>query len=148
MKPKLLIVDDKEQMRDVLRKFLTVEGFAVETAESANKALEKLEKTKFDLILSDVKMPNKDGNELLDEILEKNKNAIVILMTAFGSIENAVQAVKRGATDYISKPFQMEEVILRIRRALKERNLEQKVADLEEQLNNQNPTAKIIGKSP
>jgi DNA-binding NtrC family response regulator len=125
-----------------------VEGFAVGTAESANKALEKLEKTKFDLILSDVKMPNKDGNELLDEILEKNKNAIVILMTAFGSIENAVQAVKRGATDYISKPFQMEEVILRIRRALKERNLEQKVADLEEQLNNQNPTAKIIGKSP
>jgi two-component system, NtrC family, response regulator HydG len=131
---KLLIVDDKAQMREVLQKFLVAEGYAVEIAEGAEQALEKFKKGGFDLILSDIRMPLMDGYELLGAILKINPGAVVILMTAFGSIEAAVEAIKQGATDYISKPFQMEEVLLRISRALKEKTLEKRVAVLEQQL--------------
>lgn len=92
-------------------------------------------------------MPGMDGDELLAEILKRDSEAVVILMTAFGSIEAAVSAIKRGAADYISKPFQMDEVLLRIGRALKERNLERRVADLEEKIARQDATRRIIGNS-
>lgn len=145
---KLLIVDDKAQMREVLEKFLAAEGYAVETAEDAETALEKFKEGDFDLVLSDIRMPLMDGNELLTAILSIKKNAVVILMTAFGSIEAAVEAIKQGATDYISKPFQMEEVLHRISRALKEVNLERRVADLEEKLSRRNALERIVGSSP
>ena len=144
---KLLIVDDKAQMREVLQKFLVAEGYRIETAESAEEALEKFKNTNFDLILSDIRMPLMDGNELLDAILKIKSDAVVILMTAFGSIEAAVEAIKQGATDYISKPFQMEEVLLRISRALKEKTLEKRVAVLEEQLSQKNALERIVGSS-
>ena len=145
---KILIVDDKEQMRDVLRKFLTAEGYTVETAENGRDALAKFAGNKFELVLSDIKMPSMDGSELLAEILKINPQAIVILMTAFGSIEAAVAAIKLGATDYVSKPFQMEDVLFRISRALKEKHLEKRVADLENQIQKQTAAQKIIGSSP
>ena len=145
---KILIVDDKEQMRDVLRKFLTAEGYTVETAENGRDALAKFAGNKFELVLSDIKMPLMDGSELLAEILKINPQAIVILMTAFGSIEAAVAAIKLGATDYVSKPFQMEDVLFRISRALKEKHLEKRVADLENQIQKQTAAQKIIGSSP
>src|SRR5215213_1410003 len=144
---RLLIVDDKEQMRDVLQKFLAAEGYRIETAASGKEALEKISKENYNLILTDIKMPGMDGNELLTEILKRDAEAVVILMTAFGSIEAAVSAIKRGAADYISKPFQMDEVLLRISRALKERNLERRVADLEEKIARHDATRKIIGSS-
>lgn len=145
---KILIVDDKDQMRDVLRKFLAAEDYAVETAASAKQALEKFDERAFDLVLSDIKMPGMDGTELLAEILKRNSRAIVILMTAFGSIEAAVAAIKIGATDYISKPFQMEDILFRVARALKEKNLEKRVADLENAIQQQSAMQKIIGNSP
>lgn len=144
---KILIVDDKEQMREVLRKFLTADGYVVEMAGNGKNALEKFRQNSFDLVLSDIKMPAMEGTELLDEILKIKKDQIVILMTAFGSIEAAVEAIKKGATDYISKPFQMEEVLLRISRALKEKNLKLRVADLEKKLSEKNALEKIVGKS-
>ncbi|MBA4184837.1 MAG: response regulator, partial [Acidobacteria bacterium] len=107
---KILVVDDKDQMRDVLRKFLAAEGYSVETAADGKDALRKFSENKFELVLSDIKMPTMDGAELLAEILKINPQAIVILMTAFGSIEAAVAAIKLGAADYVSKPFQMEDV--------------------------------------
>ena len=145
---RILIVDDKDQMRDVLRKFLAAEGYAVETAANGRDALEKCSAQQFELILSDIKMPGMDGTELLAAILELNPQAIVILMTAFGSIEAAVEALKRGAADYVSKPFQMEDVLFRISRALKERNLEKRVAQLESEIIKQTAMQKIIGNSP
>jgi len=145
---KILIVDDKEQMRDVLRKFLAAEGYAVETAADGKDALRKFAESPFELVLSDIKMPAMDGAELLAEILKINPQAIVILMTAFGSIEAAVEAIRRGAADYVSKPFQMEDVLFRISRALKERRLEKRVAQLETQIKKQTAVQKIIGSSP
>ncbi|HEX8736923.1 MAG TPA: sigma-54 dependent transcriptional regulator [Pyrinomonadaceae bacterium] len=147
LSPRLLIVDDKEQMRDVLQKFLAAEGYRIETAASGKEALEKISGENYNLILTDIKMPGMDGNELLAEILKRDSDAVVILMTAFGSIEAAVSAIKRGAADYISKPFQMDEVLLRISRALKERNLQKRVADLEEKIALHDATRKIIGNS-
>ncbi len=145
---KILVVDDKEPMRDVLRKFLLAENYRVETAESAGKALKKCRAAHFDLILSDIKMPGIDGTELLAELRRVDPQAVVILMTAFGSIEAAVEAIRCGATDYISKPFQMEDVLFRVARALKERKMEKRVADLENQIKHQTAMEKIIGSSP
>jgi DNA-binding NtrC family response regulator len=147
-KAKILIVDDKEQMRDVLQKFLAAEGYAVETAADGKDALRKFAEGSFELVLSDIKMPAMDGAELLAEILKINPNAVVILMTAFGSIEAAVEAVRRGAADYLSKPFQMEDVLFRISRALKERRLKRRVAELETEIKKQTAAQKIIGSSP
>ncbi len=144
---KILIVDDKEQMRDVLRKFLAAEGYAVETAADGKDALRKFAANSFELVLSDIKMPAMDGAELLAEILKINPQAVVILMTAFGSIEAAVEAIKRGAADYVSKPFQMEDVLFRVARALKERRLEKRVAELETEIKRQTAAQKIIGSS-
>jgi len=145
--PKILIVDDKEPMRDVLRKFLASENYSVETAENGRDALEKFKSDSFELVLSDIKMPAMDGAELLTEILKINPRQIVILMTAFGSIEAAVEAIRRGATDYVSKPFQMEDVLFRVARALNERKLEKRVAELESRIDEQIAARKIIGSS-
>lgn len=145
---KILVVDDKEQMREVLRKFLAAENYQIETAENAVEALKKFDETPFDVVLSDIKMPGMDGTELLAEILKKDARTIVILMTAFGSIEAAVAAIKLGAADYVSKPFQMDDVLFRISRVLKERNLERRVADLENEIQKQTAMQKIVGKSP
>ncbi len=145
--PKILVVDDKEAMRDVLRKFLAAEGYAVETAADGNSALAKFAAEKYELVLTDIKMPALDGTELLAEILKINSRAIVILMTAFGSIEAAVAAIRNGATDYVSKPFQMDDVLFRIARALKEKNLEDRVATLESAAKKQTAVRKIIGSS-
>lgn len=145
---KILVVDDKDQMRDVLRKFLAAEGYSVETAGSGAEALEKFAANRFELVLSDIKMPGMDGAELLAEILKINPQAVVILMTAFGSIEAAVEAIRHGATDYVSKPFQMEDVLFRVARALKEKQLERRVADLESEIEKQSALEKIIGSSP
>lgn len=145
---KILVVDDKEQMRDVLQKFLAAEGYAVETANDGKDALRKFTDSPFELVLSDIRMPAMDGAELLAEILRIKPNAIVILMTAFGSIEAAVEAIKQGAADYVSKPFQMEDVLFRISRALKEKKLERRVADLENQIKKQTAAQRIIGSSP
>jgi DNA-binding NtrC family response regulator len=143
----ILVVDDKDQMREVLQKFLTAEGYKVGTAANAAEALGRLEAKSYDLVLSDIKMPGIDGNELLDRVRALDAKTIIILMTAFGSIEAAVSAIRRGAYDYISKPFEMSEIVLRIQRALGNRNLQQRVADLEKQVAEQRADRKITGQS-
>ncbi len=143
----ILVVDDKEQMREVLRKFLAAEEYQVETASDAADALARLNAGRFDLVLSDIRMPGMDGVELLGQVRANCPDTIVILMTAFGSIEAAVDAIKRGASDYVSKPFQVEEVLLRIRRALQERALRRRVVDLEQQVAAQASARQIVGQS-
>jgi two-component system NtrC family response regulator len=143
----VLIVDDKPQMREVLQKILVAEGYAVETAAGADDALERIDHSAFDIVLTDLRMPGRDGFELLDHIRERAPEIIVILMTAFGSIDTAVEAIKRGAMDYVSKPFETNEVLLRIRRALQERGLIRRVAALERQVSSQEAARAIIGNS-
>jgi len=118
---KILVVDDEAPIREMLRQGLTQMGeFTVEIAHNGPEAIEKIENDVFDLVLSDVKMPEMDGIELLKIIKGTRPELMVILMTAYGSIETAVEAMKVGADDYITKPIDLNELLLHISKVQKE----------------------------
>lgn len=121
--PRILIVDDEEIIRDILADFLAMEGFEVRTAPDGAAALVELTSQHFDLVLSDLKMPNMGGIELLDAISAHAPQMVTIIMTGFGTVETAIDAMKRGAYDYIMKPFKMEDVVRTVRRGLEKRKL-------------------------
>ena len=105
---KILIVDDEPEMRIALTEALKREGYQTDSAENAPDALHRLEGEEFDLVISDVKMPKMSGQELLREIKEQSPHTRVIMMTAYGTIDNAVESMKQGAFDYLLKPFSIE----------------------------------------
>ena len=113
----ILIVDDEESVRDSLYNWFIDDGYRVESAENAKQALSILESKNFDIILADIKMPGMDGLEMHRRIKSLNKDAIVIIMTAFASVSTAVQALKDGAYDYITKPFDPDDLSYLIRNA-------------------------------
>jgi len=116
---RILIVDDKEMMRDSVATTLVRKGHAVVTASSGVDAVEKLSKRSFDVVITDLQMPEMDGLDLLEEIRKTDEQLPVIFMTAFGSVETAVAAMKRGAFDYITKPFSGDVLLLTTERAIK-----------------------------
>jgi DNA-binding NtrC family response regulator len=137
-KTSILIVDDEESVRDSLYSWFMEDGYHVECAENASKALSILEADSFDIILADIKMPGMDGLEMLRRIKSLRKDSIVIIMTAFATVDTAVQALKDGAFDYVTKPFDPDDLSHLIRNAsrqisLKEENeiLKEKVVSLE-----------------
>ena len=118
---KILVVDDEALVRDIIRKGLSqMGGFHVEVAQSGPEAIEKIEKDVFDLVLTDLKMPGMDGLELLKTIKGTRPEVMVILMTAYGSIETAVEAMRIGANDYITKPVDLNELLIHISKVQKE----------------------------
>lgn len=123
MKPKILIVDDEPDICKALEFLLTREGYDVSTANSGESAIAKMQKVSFDLIMTDLKMGSVDGMAVIEKAKEINPGTAVIMMTAFASIESAVQAMKKGATDYIIKPFLNEEIRLTVRRLLEQKKL-------------------------
>jgi len=120
---RLLIVDDQEMMRDSLQATLQRNGHKVETAHDALIALEMVRQSSFDLIISDLKMPRKDGLAFLAELGQAGVDAPVIMMTAYATIQTAVEAMRRGAFDYIQKPFDAEEIVMLVNRALEHQRL-------------------------
>lgn len=134
----ILIVDDEESVRDSLYNWFIEDGFRVESAENARKALTLLESDQFDIILADIKMPGMDGLEMLRRIKSLKPEAIVIIMTAFATVDTAVKALKDGAYDYVTKPFDPDDLTHLIRNATKQisltdenENLRKKVVSLE-----------------
>jgi len=118
---KILVVDDEAPIREMLQRGLTqIGGYCVEVAQNGQEAIEKFEKDIFDLILTDLKMPEMDGLELLKLIKGTRPEVIVIMMTAYGSIETAVEAMKGGANDYITKPIDFNELLIHISKVQKE----------------------------
>jgi DNA-binding NtrC family response regulator len=118
---KILVVDDEAPIREMLQRGLTqIGGYSVEVAQNGQEAIEKFEKDIFDLILTDLRMPQMDGLELLKLIKGTRPEVIVIMMTAYGSIETAVEAMKVGANDYITKPIDFNELLIHISKAQKE----------------------------
>ncbi|MDF1559380.1 MAG: sigma-54 dependent transcriptional regulator [Bacteroidales bacterium] len=113
----ILIVDDEESVRDSLLNWFIEDGYSVECAENAKKALQLLEVRDFDIILADIKMPGMDGMEMHRRIKALNRDSIVIIMTAFASVDTAVQALKDGAFDYVTKPFDPDDLSHLIRNA-------------------------------
>ena len=122
-RPRVLIVDDEKFIRDILADFLGMEGYIVRTAEDGTAALGELSNAHYDLIISDLKMPRMGGIELLDAIGTAAPNALTVIMTGFGTVETAIDAMKRGAYDYILKPFKVEEVIRVVQRGLEKQKL-------------------------
>ncbi len=120
---KILVVDDEEVIRETLKEFLSLKGFYVTLAGNGPEALQALEKERFDVVLSDLVMPRMNGISLTKTILETSPQLIVIVMTAYASIDHAVESMKAGAFDFIAKPFNFDHVIFVINRALENRRL-------------------------
>ncbi len=145
---KILVVDDEAPVRDVVRKGLSqMGGYSVEVAQNGVEAIEKIEKDVFDLVLTDLKMPGMDGIELLKTIKGTRPEVMVILMTAYGSIETAVEAMRIGATDYITKPIDLNDLLIRISKAQKENLLLTENRLLRMEVRKKFEFANIIGKS-
>ena len=114
----ILIVEDKESMLDMLRQTLEAEGYQVIPAKDGAEGIKKLADERIGLVLTDLKLPKKDGFEVLKAVKQENPLLPVIVMTAFGTIETAVKAVKEGAYDFLTKPFDMDHLLILIERAL------------------------------
>ncbi len=121
--PRLLIVDDEKVIREVLSDFLTMEGFVVRTAEDGLSAFSELQRHPYNLVLCDLKMPNLGGLELLEKISEARLNVLTVIMTGFGTVETAIEAMKRGAYDYVLKPFKVQEVVHVVQRGIDRQRL-------------------------
>ncbi len=144
---KLLIVDDEKSMREFLAIVLRKEGYYVSTAADGETALHLIEHDIFDLVMSDMKMPGLDGLALLKAIKQISPRTIVLMITAFASTESAVDAMRAGAYDYLTKPFQIDEVKLLLRKALDHRALEEENRRLKEQFHQLEGFEQIIGQS-
>jgi len=145
---KILVVDDEALIRDMIKRGLSqMGGFSVEVAQNGLEAIEKIEKDVFDLVLTDLKMPEMDGLELLKTIKGTRPEVMVILMTAYGSIETAVEAMKIGANDYITKPIDLNELILHISKVQKESLLLRENRLLRMEVRKKFEFNNIIGKS-
>ncbi|MBW2182614.1 MAG: response regulator, partial [Deltaproteobacteria bacterium] len=105
---RILVVDDEKKMRHILQLMLEREGFKAEQAENGKVALAMLKEKRFDLVITDLKMPEMDGMSLLDEARKIDPDFPIMVITAYGTIENAVEAMRKGAIDYITKPFEEE----------------------------------------
>ncbi|HVN59106.1 MAG TPA: sigma-54 dependent transcriptional regulator [Bacteroidales bacterium] len=143
----ILIVDDEESVRDSLYNWFIEDGYNVECAEDAKKALNILEAEDLDIILADIKMPGMDGLEMLKRIKALRKDSIVIMMTAFATVDTAVQALKDGAFDYVTKPFDPDDLSHLIRNASKQIALEEENEILREKLVSLENVESLVGKS-
>ncbi|HVZ73684.1 MAG TPA: sigma-54 dependent transcriptional regulator [Polyangia bacterium] len=143
----ILVVEDDAAMRDMLREALEDDGYAVEAAAGGRAGVERVRRGGVDLVISDVKMPDLDGLDMLREIKAVSPSPHVITITAFGSIDTAIRAVKLGAFDYITKPFEIDQLILSVEKALAERALRSEVIRLRAEVQRSYRFDNIIGKS-
>ena len=147
-KRRILIVDDEPSVRNSLREWFLEDGFAVETAEDGNAALAQMTKEPFDILIVDLKMPGMDGIALQQRVREIDPRATIIILTAFASVETAVQALKLGAFDYITKPVDPDELSNTVRNALRQKALEEENVRLKAKVSELTMPAQIVGESP
>ena len=130
----ILIVDDENVQLEMLKGFLVKQGYGVDTAEDGKRGLEKFKRGSFDLILTDLRMPGIDGLQLLKEVKGLNPEVVVVILTAYATVGTAVAAMKEGAYDYLTKPIELDELLLLIQRVGREIGLSQENRELKEQL--------------
>jgi DNA-binding NtrC family response regulator len=147
MKAKLLIVDDEKNIREGLEKALSLDGYDVILASDGREAMEKLDEGDIDLVITDLKMPILSGEEFLKQALDRYSNLPIIILTAFGTIENAVEAMRNGAYDFITKPLNIDKLSLIVKRALENSLLKRQNRELLSQLRKKYSFEHIIGKS-
>lgn len=144
---RILIVDDEPNMLHMLGTILRQDGFETQTASTAREALDLAGREQFDFVLSDVRMPGMDGIQLLEHLREAHIEVIVILMSAYGSVDLALEAMRKGAYDYISKPFKTDEVVLTLRKAAERERLRREVVRLRRRLQLSEVSPEIIAES-
>ena len=144
----ILVVDDEEVMRDVMSTLLAEAGYRVTLASDGAEGLALARKGSFDAAIVDVMLPEMSGLEVLEEIKKSDPDLVVLMITAYASVETAIQAIKKGAFDYVTKPFKHEEVLHILRNALNQRRLQDENRDLRRALRDQGRFADIVGKSP
>ena len=148
MHVRVMIIEDEQLIRWSLRQKFEARGFEVEDAETGGDGLAALENGVFDLVMLDYKLPDMTGLEVLKRIRKLATDAVVIMMTAYSTIESAVDAIKLGAYDYVSKPFDMEEVLRTADKALETTKLRREVRELRRHLEDEYGINRIIGRSP
>ncbi len=144
---RILIVDDEEDIREGLETLLNLENYRVDQAVNANEGLAKLENTSFDLVLLDLMLPDKSGIDFLKEFRQRDTTTPVFLITAYGSLDVAVQALKNGANDYFSKPWDNEKLLIEIDRQIMKSRLEHENRELKRALKQRYSFPNIVGKS-
>ena len=147
-KPRIMIVDDEQSVRSSLREWFLEDGFEVETTEDGLDALKKLESGPFDLMIVDLKMPRMDGISLQRRLQEVDPTGTVIILTAFAAVDTAVEALKLGAFDYVTKPVDPDELSHTVRRALEQKRLTEENVRLREKVSELSSSTPIIGGSP
>jgi DNA-binding NtrC family response regulator len=146
--PLVLVVDDEPLLRETLAEYLGQEGFEVAACASGEEALSLAAQRCFDVALCDLQLPGIDGIELLERLLQRSPETFVLLITAYATVENAVEAFQRGAADYLMKPVILDDVRNKIRRLLTTRDLFRENQWLRRELNRESDAEKIIGRSP
>jgi DNA-binding NtrC family response regulator len=144
---RVLVVDDEEIIRDVLETLLEREGYDVTAAETGTEALKAFEADPYDLVLLDLMLPDRSGLEVLREIRRRDPDAVVVIVTAYSSIEGAIEAMKEGAFHYIPKPFQNQEVLLTVEKGAERRKLTEENRRLKQELSRRYGLGRIVGKS-
>src|SRR5687767_2095247 len=144
----LLIVDDEKALREAIAERLSDHGFAVEQAGSGEQALERLADFAYDIIITDLRLPGMDGRQVLDAALERYPELIAIVITGYGTVKDAVDAIKQGASDFITKPFQFDALLHVLNSALEQKRLKSENAYLRSQLEERYKLDGLVGRSP
>ncbi len=147
-KGRILIVEDEKSMREVLKILLEDEGYETISASDGQDGIRKIQEDIFDIVITDIKMPRADGFEVLKKVKEISPTSIVIMITAFGTTESTIEAMKLGAYDYIHKPFKIDEIRLIINKAFEKKRLREEISVLREKVQTTYRIENIIGKSP
>jgi len=143
----ILIVDDEKSLLDLLSHVFRKEGYGVRTSLSGARALEILEKEDIDLVVTDIKMPQLSGMDVLKTVKARDPEIPVVMITAYGSVQQAVDALKSGALDYVVKPFDVEELKIVVARGLEKRRLKQENVLLKKDLKDKYSFENMVGKS-
>jgi two-component system nitrogen regulation response regulator NtrX len=141
----ILVIDDEKSIRNTLQEILEYEGHTVELATNGPEGLEIFDKNSFDIVLCDIKMPEMDGIEVLDKLMEKPRDAAVIMISGHGNIDTAVEAIKKGAYDFIEKPLDLNRLLVTIRNAMERTELVTETRSLKRKVSG---TYDIVGESP
>ncbi|RKX17196.1 MAG: hypothetical protein DRP35_11355 [Candidatus Zixiibacteriota bacterium] len=147
MQPRILVIDDEDSMCNFMKIMLSKEGFEVDSASSGMEGISFLKQKNYDLVIADMNMPGMTGIEVLKEVKSFRTDQELIVMTAYASVETAIDAMKHGARDYITKPFKLDELKIVINKSLSQKNLEQENTSLKKRLKEDNSFDKFIGVS-
>src|SRR6187455_2345297 len=146
--PTILVVDDEPKIREALSRLLKHEGHVVHVAETGQSAIGKFLQDDFDLTLLDIALPDMNGLDVFGRLREKDGSAVCVFITAFGTVQSAVEAMRLGAFDYVTKPFDNQDLLAIINRALQVRRLGNRVRELQLDLKNRSTFSGILGNSP